>query len=104
MTNENKHLISGFLAAYFHEDWPEEAKDPNRVVQNYIDDGRKPEQLLLVADAIEEYATQFDLDGDLERALFRELGCYYVPSSDGTTARAWLAHVAKLLREGSATD
>jgi hypothetical protein len=46
-------------------------------------------------------------DGELGDYLFKKLGCYYLPSADGLTNRAWLKAVAaQLLRsvEGRSPD
>jgi len=36
-------------------------------------------------------------DKELEARLFSDLGCYYVPSSEGYTATVWLERIAARL-------
>ena len=87
-----------FLSAYFHEDWGEEAQDPARVVSNYLDEGWRAAELLDIAEQIERYVARFADDKALDKSLFEDMGCYYSPSADGKTARAWLLELISSLR------
>jgi hypothetical protein len=93
-TNELKQ----FFGAYFHQDWNLDASDPDDVVRLFISDGYSMSELINLAEDIEKYAANKIDDAAAEEGLLRELGCYYIPNADGIGARAWLNHVAKLLR------
>jgi hypothetical protein len=90
-----------FFAGHFHEDWPVEASTPDGIIREFLAQNHDPEKLGRLADLIDEYIGSAKSDDALERGLFHELGCYYMPSADGLSERAWLEHVAKRLREGA---
>ncbi|NJL27534.1 MAG: hypothetical protein HC897_06365 [Thermoanaerobaculia bacterium] len=87
-----------FFGAYFHQDWCLDANEPDQIVQQYLSEGRSLKELTRLALLIEKYAELMDDDSALERALFSDLWCYYMPSADGLAAHAWLRHVASLLK------
>lgn len=101
MTNEIWNNLKQFFGAYFHQDWTLEATDPDDVVRQFINDGYSENELIKLANEIETYAVAKGDDTVIEKNLLTELGCYYLPSADGLGARAWLYHVANLLRSAS---
>ena len=94
--NEQEQL-KNFFAAYFHEDWREEVKDAAGVLELYLAQNVDADARRRLAHAIETFATRHGSDGALEQALFSELGCYYVPSAEHRSARAWLAELVTRL-------
>ena len=56
------------------------------------------EERTTLAAAIVKYASGFASDKELEEGLFRELGCYYMPSGVGLSCKLWLEHIAEELR------
>lgn len=103
---KNVHQIAGynlkelrqFFGAYFHQDWTVEVSDPDEVVHLFMNDGFSHTELLNMATNVETYAGSKADDAAVEEGIFNELGCYYLPSADGIGAKAWLYHIAKLLR------
>ncbi|QEE27995.1 hypothetical protein FTW19_08300 [Terriglobus albidus] len=91
--HEELSLLRNFFAAYFHEDWRCNADTTEAVVDDYARGGT-PEELRLVANAIRSYAARFSNDRDLEKGLDKDLGCYYVPSGTGLSAKAWMEGIA----------
>lgn len=87
-----------FFGAYFHQDWNLDVSNPDEVIRLFIDDGHSTSELINLAEDIEKYAANKIDDAAAEEGLLKELGCYYIPNADGIGARAWLNHVAKLLR------
>ena len=86
-----------FFAGYFHEDWTVDSENPDEVLNELVAEGRTRSELEELAGLIDDYLdTRSDVS--LEHALFTELGCYYTPSADGLSARAWLKHVSGQLR------
>ena len=92
-------LLGNFFSAYFHEDWPCEAETPEVVVAGYVRTAT-PSDVRSLAEAIRNYSAEFANDMELEEKLFKDLGCYYRPSAEGLSAKAWLESVAnQLFRE-----
>ncbi|WP_187143371.1 contact-dependent growth inhibition system immunity protein [Terriglobus albidus] len=92
-------LLRKFFGAYFHEDWLCEADTTEAVVDDFAR-WKTPEELRTVSNAIRMYSTRYSDGKELERRLFTELRCYYLPSADGLTAKAWLESVADRLSQG----
>jgi hypothetical protein len=84
-----------FFAAYFHEDWTEEAESADEVVVKFAA-VLEANRLRALSASICEFTQQFTDDEELGQRLFRDLGCYYLPASDGMACRSWLLHVADL--------
>ena len=91
------NTIQNFFGAYFHEDWKEDDPSVDAVVQRYLRSHNTKEIRDLIED-IEQYMKDHPDDDELLRLLFDDLGCYYVPTADGLTARQWMTHVVDLLR------
>jgi len=85
-----------FFGAYFHQDWDYEGS-PDEILSSFIQQHHAPKELADLADRIDAYV-EARTDDALAAALSTELGCSYVPSADGMTARDWLRHVAARLR------
>ena len=99
MINDEQHLLlRNFFSAYFHEDWPCDAENPEAVVNTYVRSATKADVRSL-AEAIQSYSGDHASDDELETRLFSDLGCYYRPSADGLSANAWLRRLTdQLLR------
>lgn len=95
--------VKGFFSAYFHEDWCLDADDSTQVVAAYLRE--RPDRVALgsIARGIQLLVERHVPDEELEKVLFREFGCYYLPSADGRSARAWLQQVGEEIRIASAT-
>ena len=92
-------LLRNFFSGYFHEDWPREAESPAAAVAGYLRTAT-PSDARLLSQAIRTYSKEFASDRALEQELFTDLGCYYRPSEQGISAKAWLEDVAdQLLQE-----
>lgn len=94
--NEQEGL-KDFFAAYFHEDWREEAKDAAGVLALYLAQNIDEDARRSLAHSIEAFAARHGSDAALEQALFSELGCYYMPSAEHRSAREWLAEIVTRL-------
>jgi len=86
-----------FFGGYFHQDCFVDDATADEVISRYCQE-HDAGAMWHLAFAIDSYAATFTSDAALEEALFRELSCYYMPSADGLTVRAWLEHVASSLR------
>ena len=96
-TQAELSLLRDFFSAYFHEDWNCDAENPESVVRSFVAEAT-PEERTVLANAIAKYAAGIASDKELEERLYRELGCYYLPSGSGTSCRVWLEHIAEELR------
>ena len=96
--NHKLNELHQFFGAYFHQDWTLEAVSPDEIVHIFLNDGFCRNELLNLAADVETYADSKPNDAVTEEGLLNELGCYYLPSVNGIGAKAWLYHVAKLLR------
>jgi len=92
-----QELLVNFFSAYFHEDWPCEAKTPEEVVTAYAKGTVSDEKIGILCKAILEFSRRFDDEKELEEKLFSELGCYYTPSADGLSPKEWLKRVVSQL-------
>jgi hypothetical protein len=95
--------LKQFFGAYFHQDWLLDAAHPDEVVEAFLREGHDAAELAQLGRLIDEYSRQEVDDAALERALFTELGCYYMPSADGISARKWLQDVASKVSQGRAS-
>jgi len=80
-----------FLAGYFHQDWTDDAADPDDVIKEFVNDSDN--------DVIAGVRTELNklLNRDLSDAelgeLLLKLGCAVYYPAFGMTAREWLTHV-----------
>ena len=94
MSNADLEELKDFFAAYFHEDWTQDAASPSEVISAYLSAGPTPDELRNLGRAILRFADSGLDDARLELALVAELGCCYQPSADKVSARAWLKEIA----------
>jgi CdiI immunity protein len=94
--------LQNFFSSYFHQDWPEEAKDPAQVISLYLNEGGNADELRGLVEQINRFIDTHPDDEELERALFAELGSYYRPSADKVSPRAWLQDLATTLAAAAA--
>jgi hypothetical protein len=90
-----------FFSSYFNEDWPDEAAEPAQIISLYLAEGWSAEELRRLSGEIRHFINCHADDGDLEHALFSELGSYYQPSADKIPARTWLQDLASTLEEAA---
>jgi len=99
-----REMLSNFFSSYFHQDWFCDDDSTESVVREFSRTVT-PSQKRELGEAIRAYSTHFDNDEELEKDLFASLGCYYRPSGDGLSAKAWLNGVAdQLLMESEQTQ
>lgn len=89
--------LKSFFSGYFHEDWEMDVSDPDEVVSQFLRSEPGSNEIDRIVDQIGRYVGTGRDDAAIERGLLEELGCYYMPSADGMSARDWLKHVAALL-------
>jgi len=89
--------LKQFFSSYFHQDWRYDAQTTTEVVHEYKRTAT-PSDIRQLRKAIINYIDQKD-ERTLKISLESELGCYYLPSADGISARVWLEKVAEMLSE-----
>jgi hypothetical protein len=102
MNDVNTHELHQFFAGYFHEDWSLDDKEPEDVIALFVSSVvHEPGKAARLASLIDDYVSRTP-ENMLDQALFRELGCYYLPSASGLSASRWLRSVATQLRASAA--
>ena len=101
MTADNFDQLKDFCSSYFHEDWVLDAEDSDQAVSSFLSVGWSADELRKLSEQILRFADRYSNDAALEQGLLSELGCYYLPSADNTSAREWLQHVAATLLEAA---
>ena len=105
MTKIESERLRRFFGGYFHQDWSLDAPDTNGVVDRYVDDFPKKQDLRILANDLEVLSRAFATDIELEVVLRAELECDgFVPSLVGKSARAWVRELAERLRAASSSD
>jgi hypothetical protein len=89
--------LSNFLQCYFHQDWSVDSETADDVVALFLVGNRSAKELRTIADQIRQFVDMHGDDITIERALFTELGCYYMPSGDNRSATAWLEVVRSMM-------
>lgn len=97
MTTGDFAELKSFFSGYFHEDWEMDASEPDEVVSQFLSSEPGPNEIDRIIDQIGRYLASRKDDAAAEGDLLEVLGCYYLPSADGMSARNWLSHVADLL-------
>jgi len=91
--------LDQFFGAYFHQDWPIEANNWQGIVDQYsASPNRSPQQLLVLADHIDELIARYP-DPELP-AVILNMGGFYDPRPELTYAE-WLRRVADRLRQNA---
>lgn len=98
-TRERTERLKSFFAAYFHQDWMEDAERPEEVVEQYLATAI-PDEAARLAEDIRAFLESCSDEAELRDRLFRELGCYYDPTADGVAARDWLLQIVSALSGG----
>jgi hypothetical protein len=88
--------LEQLFSAYLHQDWPDEHAAANEAVDAFIGDRQGTPALARTLTQLEHLLATTP-DAALPDAL-ENLGCAYHPPGDGLTHRAWLTHVAGMLR------
>lgn len=91
--------LRSFFSAYLHEDWRVEFTDTHLAVKYFLAQETDPKLLKQIVDEIDAYLNLKGSDQEVEKGLFDELGCYYLPSGEGLNPREWLRSVRDLMAQ-----
>jgi hypothetical protein len=95
---DSRGAAKDFFAAYFHEDWAADSSNVDEVVATFLAESPRADELIRIAEGIDLLLQEGVTDEAAEHILVNELGCYYLPSADGRSARRWLGSIASSLR------
>lgn len=98
ITEQQRKVLRHFFAAYFHQDWIEEAATGEQVIAMYGADSSNLEVIDTLIEGIGVFIADHPEEADLANALFRQMGCYYLPNVIGMTTREWLLHVVEKVK------
>ena len=94
ITNAQREALFQFFGGYFHEDFLMEFDSPEGAVSAFVRQRGPGVDLRELGRAITMFIDEHPNDDELEGALFKELGCYYLPRADGISPRAWMLGIA----------
>lgn len=96
ITAAQRERLYQFFAAYFHEDWPVEARSPDDVLSRFIRQ-TPTDELRQLSRNVMAFVEDHSSEDELDEALFKELGCYFSPRLAGVSVKQWLMDVASTL-------
>jgi len=99
LTTQQHERLRQFFGAYFHEDFLLDSPSPDAVVDLYLHDHDAMEIQNLAGDIL--HLLQETAGADLDRRLYREYGCNYLPEADRLTRAEWLLRLATKLKTAS---
>lgn len=91
-------ILRSLLCGYFNQDWQSEFDSAEDVIADFLSEKWTSRELMKLSDEIEGMISQVYDDFLIEHSLLSSHNCYYLPSSDGLSARAWLIALADRFR------
>jgi len=86
-----------FLAGYFHQDWVEDAADPDDIIKTFVNDSDNG-AIACVRTELNKLLNQDLSDAELGELLLQLGSAVHYPAF-GMTARDWLTHVRARVSE-----
>ena len=93
---DDRVLLKQFFAAYFHQDWDCDSETPAAVVALYMSHSTMDEIDRLKGAILRLMACDCD-DAELEESLYRDFGCFFLPSGAGLNVKEWLQSIVTIL-------
>ncbi|MCM2377260.1 contact-dependent growth inhibition system immunity protein [Pseudomonas marginalis] len=84
------------LAAHFNQDWVDDHKSANDVIDFFISEADS-DIITKVQIEIDKLITSKKTEQELKDFLFEKIVCYYYYSNEWKDGRTWLRHVASTL-------
>lgn len=97
--NEDYPELQQFLAGYFNEDWVDDHKSADDVINFFISEASAG-MLEKVKQELEKLMHIEQSEQELQDYLFTSIGCGYYYPSEWEDGKTWLTHVALMLRNG----
>ncbi|QLG92425.1 hypothetical protein HZF02_10780 [Pseudomonas yamanorum] len=93
---ENYPELQQLLAGYFNQDWVDEYKTADEVIQGFISESSY-ERTEKAQQELESLLRSHKSEQELQDFLFFTMGCSYYYPHEWPSGRLWLEHVSKKL-------
>ncbi|WDU65219.1 contact-dependent growth inhibition system immunity protein [Pseudomonas poae] len=97
--NPNYPELQQFLAGYFNQDWVDDHKSANEVIDLFISE-TSAETMIKVQLELNKLMSTERNEQELQDYLFTNIGCYYYYPNEWKYGKTWLKHVALSLKNG----
>ncbi|MGY2138838.1 contact-dependent growth inhibition system immunity protein [Pseudomonas reactans] len=95
--NQDYPELQQFLAGYFNQDWVDDHKKADDVIEFFISES-SDDTLLEVQEELDKLMRSGKTEQELEDYLFSNIGCYYYYRSEWPDGITWLRHVVSVLK------
>lgn len=96
MTNLSTEAFSRLLSPYFSQDWHDEFFNFSAAISAVV--ASEPKELFrAVCGEIDNLLAASLTEGELEKIVRDQAGCFFAPQSEGYTYRSWLKEVRHAL-------
>ena len=95
--NKDYPELQQFLAGYFNQDWVDDHKSANDVIDFFISESSE-ETITIVLSELEKLISAKKTEQDLQDFLLSDIGCYYYYPNEWSDGQTWLNHVALTLK------
>ncbi|WP_439862662.1 contact-dependent growth inhibition system immunity protein [Pseudomonas antarctica] len=101
--NQDYPELQQFLAGYFNQDWVDDHKSADDVIDFFISDV-SANTVLKVQSELDRLITTQKTEQELQDYLFNDIGCYYYYLNNWEDSRTWLRHIASTLESSKAQN
>ena len=98
--NQDYPELQQFFAGYFNQDWVDDHKKANDVIEFFISESSE-NTLLKVQVELDKLINSKKTEQELEAYLFGDIGCYYYYRNEWPDGKTWLRHVVSVLKNGN---
>lgn len=95
--NQDYPELQQFLAGYFNQDWVDDHKKADDVIELFISESSK-DTLLKVQMELDKLINSKKTEQELEIYLLSDIGCYYYYRNEWSDGKTWLIHVVSALK------
>lgn len=96
--NKDYPELQQFLAGYFNEDWVDEHKSADDVINFFMSEASVG-MLSRVQQELKKLILVEQSEQELQDYLFKHIGCGYYYPSEWKDGKSWLNHVASVLKD-----
>ncbi|WP_300627782.1 contact-dependent growth inhibition system immunity protein [Pseudomonas sp.] len=99
--NEDYPELQQFFAGYFNQDWVDDHKTANDVIDFFISENSM-ETINTVLLELDKLISTEKSEQELQDYLLYDIGCYYYYPNEWSDGRTWLKYVVSALKKGKA--
>lgn len=96
--NQDYPELQQFFAGYFNQDWVDDYKTANDVIDVFISES-SIETINIVLLELDKLISTEKTEQELQDYLLHDIGCYYYYPNEWSDGRTWLSHVASALKK-----